>query len=93
MGSLSKDTITKAYYDVTLNGKVARDDESSEMLDIIFNSAMTTDIGLAFNIGDITNTLKSMINSDTDNIASTLASTKESTIDEIGQFEEKASAK
>ena len=93
MGSLSKDTITKAYYDVTLNGKVARDDESSEMLDIIFNSAMTTDIGLAFNIGDITNTLKSMINSDTDNIASTLASTKESTIAEIGQFEENASAK
>ncbi len=88
MGSVSKDTITKAYYDVTLNGKVARDDESSEMLDIIFNSAMTTDVGLAFNIGDVTNTLKTMINSDTDNIASTLASSKDSTIAAIQKFEE-----
>lgn len=90
MGSVSKDTITKAYYDVTLNGKVARDDESSEMLDIIFNSAMTTDIGLTYELGGVLGTLKSIINSSTDNIASTLASAKDSTIAAIREFEENA---
>jgi hypothetical protein len=34
----SKYTLTPAYYDVTLKTKAARDEESSEMLDIIFNS-------------------------------------------------------
>lgn len=90
MGAVSKDTITKAYYDVTLNGKVARDDDSSEMLDIIFNSAMTTDIGLAFELGGLRQTLPSIINSDTDNVASTLASNKESIISSIKDFEDSA---
>ncbi|MFA6948935.1 MAG: hypothetical protein WCQ72_08125, partial [Eubacteriales bacterium] len=34
----SKDTVTKAYYDVNLYTKVARDDESGDMLDIIFGT-------------------------------------------------------
>ena len=34
----SQDTIVPAFYDVLLNGKVARDEESSRSLDIIFNS-------------------------------------------------------
>ena len=90
MGYASKDTITPAYYDVTLNGKVARDDESSEMLDIIFGSAMTTDIGLAFELGGLRQNLPSIINSDTDNITSTLASSRESIKSSIKQFEDAA---
>ena len=81
---------SRAYYDVTLNGKVARDDESSEMLDIIFGSAMTTDIGLAFELGGLKQTLPSIINSDTDNITSTLASSRESIKSSIKQFEDAA---
>lgn len=34
----SQDTVVPAYYDVTLNGKIARDTESGPMLDIIFNT-------------------------------------------------------
>lgn len=34
----SPDTLTKAYYDICLTGKSIRDEESGEMLDIIFNN-------------------------------------------------------
>jgi len=44
----SVNTLTKAYYDITLKGKNARDDESEEMLDMIF-STRTVDQGLVFN--------------------------------------------
>ncbi len=36
MGAASLDTLSKAYYDIMLNGIVARDRESSRMLDIIY---------------------------------------------------------
>ena len=89
MASVSDDTITNAYYNVNLQGKVARDDDSSEMLDIIFNS-MTTDIGLAFQLDSVRNTLTTIINSDSDVTASTLASSKESIVTAIKDFEESA---
>lgn len=89
MASVSNETITKAYYNVNLQGKVARDDDSAEMLDIIFDS-MTTDIGLAFWRGTIENTLKTIINSDSDVTVSTLASAKDSIVTELEKFETEA---
>jgi len=44
----SIDTLTKAYYDITLKGKYTRDDESSDMLDLIF-STRVIDQGMFFN--------------------------------------------
>jgi hypothetical protein len=44
----SVDTLTKAYYDITLKSKNARDEESEEMLDLIF-STRVIDQGLFFN--------------------------------------------
>jgi hypothetical protein len=44
----SVNTLTKAYYDITLKSKHARDDESSEMLDLIF-STRVIDQGMLFN--------------------------------------------
>ncbi|MCL1793175.1 MAG: extracellular solute-binding protein [Oscillospiraceae bacterium] len=44
----SVDTLTKAYYDINLKGKNARDDESEEMLDLIF-STRVIDQGMFFN--------------------------------------------
>jgi hypothetical protein len=41
-----------AYYEITLQRKNARDEESREMLDIIFNSRVY-DIGACYNFGDI----------------------------------------
>ena len=34
----SMDTVSKAFYDILLMGKIARDNDSEQMLDIIFNS-------------------------------------------------------
>ena len=44
----SVDTLTKAYYDITLKGKFSRDNESEDMLDLIF-STRVIDQGLYFN--------------------------------------------
>ena len=44
----SVETLTRAYYDINLTGKYTRDDESSDMLDVIF-STRVIDQGLLFN--------------------------------------------
>ena len=46
----SMNTLTPAYYDVVLNGKAVRDEESSEMLDIIFRDSII-DIGIFYDVG------------------------------------------
>lgn len=43
-------TLTPAYYDVSLKTKFTRDDESSEMLDIIFKNRII-DMGATYNFG------------------------------------------
>ena len=43
-------TVTPAYYDITLEGKQLRDDESSEMLDIILGSRVF-DLGQFYQVG------------------------------------------
>ena len=48
----SRYTLRPAYYDVTLQRKYTRDDESNEMLNIIFNSRVY-DLGATYSFGDI----------------------------------------
>jgi len=68
--------ILPAYYDVVLTRKYTRDDESSAMLDIIFNSAVY-DLGDLYNIGGFRSTLEGMIRSkNTNNMASELEKAK-----------------
>ena len=50
MAAASYYDLTRAYYDVTLKTRSARDDESLDMLDIIF-SHRVTDIGDVFDFG------------------------------------------
>lgn len=45
-----KEIVTPAYYDVNLIGQTARDEESADMLDIIFDS-LVFDIGYYYQIG------------------------------------------
>ena len=56
MAAESRYTLQPAYYDVVLQRKFARDDESSEMLDIIFGSnplgERSYDIGAAYYFGN-----------------------------------------
>jgi hypothetical protein len=87
MAYVSPDNVTKAYYDVTLQRKVARDNESSEMLDIIFGN-MISDIGLAYELGGMRNVVSNIINSESANVASELASTKSSIEAAIAKFVE-----
>ncbi|NLE12912.1 MAG: hypothetical protein GX628_04445 [Clostridiales bacterium] len=48
----SKETITKAYYDINLYTKVSRDEDSGDMFDIIFATKLY-DIGKVFNWGGL----------------------------------------
>ncbi len=52
MGALSRKLVVPAYYEKTLMGKIKRDDESEEMLDIIFSNVIY-DFGVAYstNVG------------------------------------------
>jgi hypothetical protein len=49
-------TLQPAYYDVTLKTKLSRDNESSEMLDIIFATRIY-DLGRVYNWGDVSSTI------------------------------------
>lgn len=72
MASVS-DTVQEAYYDITLQGKVSRDQDSADMLDIIFAST-TSDTVLAFNQGSIrTKVITAIMGAESDTIASNLA--------------------
>lgn len=74
MASASVSTITPAYYDTVLKWKRARDNESSEMLDVIFASRVF-DIVYAYNWGSV-RSLSNVVVSSSNNIASTIASLK-----------------
>ena len=65
--------LTPAYYDVQLKTKIARDNESKEMLDIIFDSK-TFDIGAAYQWGNLISVYTSMAESRNTNFASAYAS-------------------
>lgn len=52
MSAKSKYTLQKAYYDICLEGKFMRDDESAAMLDIILDTR-NFDIGYIYNWGNL----------------------------------------
>ncbi len=75
MASAAVSTITPAFYDVVLERKLTRDDESVEMLDIIFDSVVF-DTVYAFNWGKIATTLEGILDDESNTIVSTIASIK-----------------
>ena len=74
IGSTSKVYLTPAFYDVSLQRKLTRDDDSAEMLDIMFDG-LTFDIVYAYNFGGIQN-FRSAMTAASNTIASTMASYK-----------------
>ena len=50
MGAASKNLLTPAYYEITLKGKVTRDNESADTIDIVLNT-IRYDIGYLYNWG------------------------------------------
>jgi len=71
--------ILPAYYDVNLQRKHARDEESSDMLDIIFTSTFY-DIGTVYSIGNWTDDVQGALENNRLNIAS-LAERSQNRID------------
>lgn len=63
-------TVYPAYYDVNLVTKGIRDEESKEMLDIVFNGR-GYDLGILFAWGGMVDTLNSSLQSKKDSIVST----------------------
>lgn len=80
----SSQTVNAPLYETVLGNKLVRDDASSEMLDIVFDSRVY-DPGLIWNFGDITTTL--ILYESTD-VSSMLESVKSVVNDAIGKLNE-----
>ena len=70
-------SVKTAFYDTLLNGKIVRDDDSKEMLDIIFDSKVY-DIGFYANIMNFKVTFENMVKDKKSDVASLFASNYES---------------
>ena len=79
----SKDTVTKAYYDINLYTKVARDNESGEMFDIIF-STKRYDLCKAFGWGGMEDVIRNA-SKDSSQFASLYAAAESKALAEIQQ--------
>ena len=69
MAYYSVDTLTHAYYDTALNNRYIRDEDSGEMLDIIFASRVY-DFGYIFDVGGLGLMIQNMYQSKQNNFAS-----------------------
>ena len=65
----AKNFVTPAYYEVNLRYKDLRDDESEEMLDIIFGN-MVYDIGACFNFGSLSSMFSELAKAGTSDVTS-----------------------
>lgn len=78
----SVSTVSPAFYDVCLNGKVVRDEESKAMLDIIFASK-SFDIGYIMNLASFRSMLTNLEKSGSTDVASSYASAMNSAKTEL----------
>ena len=72
LGAQSKNVLTPAYYDQYLKSKGTRDNDSEDMLDLIFGS-MTYDIGYLYNFGELGGMVLGMVNGYQTDLASRYA--------------------
>lgn len=75
----ARENITPAYYTTALKTKYARDEESSAMLDIIYENRWC-DLGNLYNVGEVLTGMTSLVTNGQNTFASMIAS-KESTIE------------
>ena len=86
MSAESPETLTKAYYDVCLTGKSIRDEESADMLDIIFGN-YTIDYADILSLSAF-GKLSAALRGESE-VASTVAAALESAKNEIAKINEK----
>ena len=78
MGYYAKQYITPAFIDVSVKGKVTRDEDSAKMIDLVYNSQIF-DVGLTFNWGSLNSSLQAIVtNNNTPGFATQWASIESS---------------
>ena len=82
MAYYSVDTLTHAYYDLALNSRYIRDEESSEMFDIIFASTVY-DFGWIFDVGGLGSLMEGMFNSNNNYFSSTYKASEKRALRDI----------
>jgi hypothetical protein len=88
MAYVSNELIVPAYYEITLQGKVSRDDESVQMLEIIYRDA-SFDMVTSFNFGDSAVLIREAVLGEKQNYVSALASISkqaQAALDKITEF-------
>ena len=83
----SVDTVTKAYYDITLEGKTLRDEESTEVLDIILKTRVF-DIGQFYQIGTYNERIMDLFRKNDKDFASMYAKHEAAALKLIGEINE-----
>ena len=81
----AKNYLTPAYYEINLRYRDLRDDESEEMLDLIFSN-IVYDIGECYNFGDYTGMFSNLAQMGSSDVASAIETRKneaQSRIDEL----------
>lgn len=63
--------ITPAYYETTLKYRDLRDDESGEMLDIVFSNVVY-DLGIIYEFGGVSSMIQEMMGNNSTDVASTI---------------------
>ena len=86
MSYVSTDTIRAAYYDTVLQGRAAKDADSIEMLDMIFETS-ETDIGLHLGVASMRDFMDKILNSDTNVLSSEIANRTEKVNTELFKYE------
>ncbi|MBQ1206287.1 MAG: extracellular solute-binding protein [Clostridia bacterium] len=74
--------ITPAYYETTLKYRDLRDDESGEMLDLVFSNVVY-DLGIIYEFGGVSNMIQDMMKDNSTDVASTFESKRDSIQDAI----------
>ena len=81
----SVNTVTTALYDVCLNGKYVRDEESAEMIDIIFNGKVY-ELGYMLDLGSFRSMLKNLETAYSTDVVSTLAANQTKITDALAKY-------
>jgi len=79
MAYLSRKLYTPAYYDLTLKTKSSRDEESLEMLDLIYDGR-TADLGILYKVGDVMTGIQNLIYVTKQNTFSSFMASNESAV-------------
>ena len=85
MAYYSVDTLTHAYYETALNDRYIRDEDSGEMLDIIFASRVY-DFGYIYDVGGLGLLIQNMFSANQNNFASQFESKESKALAEIAEL-------